>query len=219
MSYQLPKLIVPRRPAHWDSNAAPQDWPWQELSELQRFTQANGIDTTEFPTHTRVCYDDNYLYSYFECEDPYIWGTYTQRDEPIYDQEVVEIFIGVGSENPIDYYEFQVSPDGVLFDAKIHNPHSQRGTIKVGVEWNSANIKWWAKRDDSNNTWWAMLALPWHEIGAQAGEPLPQVWRANFYRIERPENREPDYSCWSPTHTDPADYHKPAYFGILELGE
>ena len=43
------------------------------------------------------------------------------------------------------------------------------------------------------------------------------LWRGNFYRIERPHDAEPEFSGWSPTMTDPADFHKPAYFGILEL--
>ena len=51
---------------------------------------------------------------------------------------------------------------------------------------------------------------------APAGE-LPDTWRANLYRIERPRDAAPEYSCWSPTLTDPADFHKPARFGVLRL--
>jgi hypothetical protein len=49
-------------------------------------------------------------------------------------------------------------------------------------------------------------------------QPIANCWRANFYRIERPHDAEPEFSCWSPTMSDPADFHKPAYFGVLEIG-
>jgi hypothetical protein len=60
-----------------------------------------------------------------------------------------------------------------------------------------------------------VLAIPWRSV-APPGD-LPRMWRANFYRIERPRDGEPEFSCWSATLTDPADFHRPARFGVLEL--
>ena len=48
--------------------------------------------------------------------------------------------------------------------------------------------------------------------------PLPEIWRANFYRIERPRDGAAEFSAWSPTLTAPADFHQPARFGFLDLG-
>ena len=59
--------------------------------------------------------------------------------------------------------------------------------------------------------WWAELSIPW--------EKPSKIWRANFYRVERPRDGAPEFTCWSPTLTNPADFHKPARFGLLELGD
>jgi hypothetical protein len=52
---------------------------------------------------------------------------------------------------------------------------------------------------------------------APPASPPPRRWRANFYRIERPRGGRPELSCWSPTFTDPPDFHRPERFGVLEL--
>jgi hypothetical protein len=63
--------------------------------------------------------------------------------------------------------------------------------------------------------WWAEISIPWRGL-VPSGE-IPRIWRANFYRIERPRGGEAEFSAWSPTMARPADFHKPAYFGRLEL--
>jgi hypothetical protein len=59
--------------------------------------------------------------------------------------------------------------------------------------------------------------VPGHSVGAPSAAPIPTAWRANFYRIERPHLSDPEFSCWSPTHTEPASFHRPSHFGLLYL--
>lgn len=206
---------LPKTPKSWQLSSDPTHWDWEEIPALSPFNLYDNSGLATHQTITRVCCNQQALYLRFDCIDYDIWGTYTQRDEPIYDEEVVELFIGHGLENPINYYELQVSPNGVLFDAKISNPTSTRADLIVDTSWDCPEIQWLAKRNDADNHWMAMLVIPWEDI-TQEGT-LPKVWRANFYRIERPRDAQPEYSCWSPTMAEPADFHKPAYFGILRL--
>ena len=128
---------------------------------------------------------------------------------------MVEVFISPGPETPTRYYELEVSPNGVLLDAQIYNPTSERADIQVDFAWDCPGLRWWAGRDDAAGHWWALLVIPWAAITPPGA--TPRLWRANFYRIERPHSADPEFSCWSPTHTTPADFHKPAYFGSLEI--
>jgi hypothetical protein len=128
---------------------------------------------------------------------------------------VVEVFLGAGEANLVRYYEFEVSPNGVLLDASVYNPTSERADLDVDFSWNCPGLRWQAGRDDAARRWWAILAIPWAAVAPPGN--LPLLWRGNFYRIERPRDAEPEFSGWSPTMTEPADFHKPAYFGILEL--
>lgn len=215
MDHNLPQFQVPRAPQAWSSpKSAPETWIWDGPA-LPDFVCADGSGPTRQQTVVRVCADAQALYVRFDCDDRDIWGTYERRDDPIYDQEAVELFISPGSATPERYYEFEVSPKGVLLDAAIFNPTSLRADIEVDLSWNCPGIHYEVGRDDKAGHWWAILIIHWSSM--ISGSDMPATWRANFYRIERPRDEEPEFSCWSPTLTEPADFHKPAYFGTLHL--
>jgi hypothetical protein len=215
---ELPHFSVPPKPVHWDPVDL-QQWDWNSLPSLPPLILADGSGPAAQQTRVRLCQDEEMLYVHFDCDDEDIWGAFTERDDPIYDEEVVELFIAAGEETPIDYYEFEISPNGVLFDARIYNPTSDRKDIQVDIAWDAPGIHWSVDRNEQQNHWSAILALPWSAI-APAGQ-RSTVWRANFYRIERPRpqssSQPTEFSCWSPTLTDPADFHKPARFGYLNF--
>lgn len=194
----------------WTVRRRPSPLIWKEIPPLSPLALADGSGAPEQATTVRLCWDEEALHVRFDCEDRDAWGTYRQRDEPLWQEEVVEVFLAPGEEDPIDYAEIEVSPLGVLFDARIHNPTSLRADMTADVAWDCPGLRWQAGRGKERQDWWAELSIP---LGS------PRVWRANFYRVERPRDGAPEYSCWSPTLTDPADFHKPARFGVLELGD
>ncbi len=214
MATQLPRVSVPHTPS-WDRTADPATWDWSGVPALPPFILADGSRPARQQTQARLCGDAEALYVRFDCEDRDIWGHYTRRDDPIYDEEVVEVFLAPGLADPVDYYEFEVSPNGVLLDVRIHNPTGDRTALQTDFSWDCPGLRWQAGRNDPQNHWWAILAIPWAAV-CPAGE-RPRFWRANFYRIERPHDGPPEFSCWSPTLTDPADFHRPARFGVLEV--
>jgi hypothetical protein len=177
--------------------------------------RVDGSGPAEQQTSVRVCADAAALYIRFDCDDRDIWATYTRRDDPIYDEEVVELFLSAGPDTPTHYYEFEISPAGVLFDARIENSTGRRIDILVDTSWDCDSIRWQTGRSNAARQWWAVLVIPWASL--TDGREVPSIWRANFYRIERPHGADPEFSCWSPTMTDPADFHKPEYFGSLEM--
>lgn len=190
-------------------------WNWHDIPPLPPFLLADGSGPALQQTRTRLCWDDAALHVRFECEDRHAWGNYRQRDDPIYEEEAVEVFLAPGEEDPTRYFELEVSPSGVLFDARIHNPTSLRAGLVGDPSWDCPGLRWAAGPGTERQDWWAVLAIPWTGL-VPSGDP-PRVWRANFYRIERPGGGEPEFSGWSPTLTSPADFHKPARFGVMEL--
>ncbi|HEV2852663.1 MAG TPA: carbohydrate-binding family 9-like protein [Thermoanaerobaculia bacterium] len=214
MSVALPRWPVPR-----SSFSDPAAWEWGRVQAFPRFVLADGSGPAVQQTRLRVCWDGEALYVRFDCEDRDAWGTYERRDDPVYEEEAVEVFLAPGEEDPTRYFEFEVSPLGTVFDARIHNPTSRRADMTADPSWDCPGLRWAAGRSRKRQDWWAVLAIPWAGL-LSAVEELPKVWRANFYRIERPRNgaeSEPELSAWSPTLTRPADFHKPARFGVLEL--
>lgn len=210
-----PAFQVPSLPLGWEA-IQPEQWDWKHLDPVGPFFLWNGSHFVRQSTFLRLCASAECLFVRFDCEDRHIWGTYTQRDDPLYDQEVVEVFLAEGEQIPVDYFEFEVSPLGVLFDARVHNPASRHHPeFKVDTAWDCPEIQWWAGIAAELNTWWAVLSIPWRAL-CPSGK-WGKVWRANFYRIDRPPDAEPEFSCWSPTLTPVPDFHVPGRFGRLIL--
>ncbi len=200
----------------WTAPRVEDPWSWEDVPPLPPLVRAEDGSAAEQETRVRVAWDETALHVRFDCVDRHAWGTLTRRDDPLWQEEVVEVFLAPGEADPVDYLEFEVSPGGVLFDAKIHNPTSLRADLRADTSWDCPGLRWEAGAGTARQDWWAVLRLPWN--GLLEGEPPPPVWRANFYRIERPGDGPVEYSAWSPTHASPAAFQRPAWFGVLELG-
>ncbi len=119
---------------------------WRDLVSVTPFLLADGRGPARQQTRARLCYDSHALYVRFDCEDRDIWGTFVQRDDPIYDEEVIEVMISPGRDDPTRYFEFEVSPNAVLFDAIVYNPSSTRADLQWDAGWNCPDLEWTAER-------------------------------------------------------------------------
>jgi cellulose/xylan binding protein with CBM9 domain len=113
-----------------------------------------------------------------------------------------------------------VSPLGVVFAARIDHPTGLRADLLADTSWECRGLEWQVGETGAAQDWWAALAIPWTAFSAgpqPAAAAGGRRWRANFYRVERPRRGRAEFSCWSPTLTEPPDFHRPARFGRLEL--
>lgn len=207
-------------PAGWDSERPFSPAAWSDVPPLLAFIPAGGHGVARWPTTARLLQDDTYLYVRFECEDGDAWSTFERRDEPLHEQEAVEIFLAPGGRAPSEYFELQVSPKGVLFDARVSNPRGDRSALVTDTSWDCPGIRWAVGKGTQRQDWWAGLAIPWRALevaaGLEEGGRAARVWRANLYRIERPrDGSRPELTAWCPTLRDPPDFHRPARFGVL----
>lgn len=196
---------------------------WGAVPPLPPLQLATGAGAPVMATEVKACWDDRHLYVAFSCHDSDIWGTYEERDAPLYDEEVVEVFL-CPTGDLAHYFEFEVSPRNTLFDARVFGPTLDRRAMIVDRGWDAPGIRTAVgvagtldRRDDVDLGWIAELAIPFADLGLP-GPPIPgTVWRANFYRIERGEVEE--FTAWSPTYREPADFHVPQCFGELVFEE
>ena len=184
---------------------------WDSVPALSLSRAQDGADPL-YPTRVRVLDDGSRLFVRFDCADSDVWATHTKRDAPLWEEEVVEVFLAAGRGVPTRYFEIEVNPLGALFDAIVLSPDGRRSTMSVDPSWDPPGIAVRVSRVAPDG-WSAEVALPWGDCFPGA---TPAVLRANFFRVERPRNGAAEFSSWSPTWADPADFHRPEYFGILE---
>ncbi|MFB3881052.1 MAG: carbohydrate-binding family 9-like protein [Armatimonadota bacterium] len=198
---------------------------WSRVAPVGDFLLAGDAAKPKLPTELRLCWDASNLYLAFIAVDTDIWGTLRQRDDPIYNEEVVEAFLCSGGD-VTRYYEFEFSPHGVVFDAAIRCPESgDRRFLEADVSWDCEGLQSAVTvsgtlddHSDVDERWTVEVALPFSQIGRDGRPPMDgEAWRANFYRIDRAG--EGDFSCWSPTLAHPPNFHVPARFGHLVFSE
>ncbi|QRN94312.1 carbohydrate-binding family 9-like protein [Archangium violaceum] len=166
-------------------------------------------------TEARLAYDDQHLYVAFDVEDPDVWGTLRKRDEPIYEQEVVEIFLDANADGRT-YNEMQVSPHNVTFDAYF--PARRQG---MDLAWDSGMttaVKVRGTLDepsDRDEGWRVEMRIPFARLAEVPRLPPGKGdrWRFNLYRLEHVERRQVEGQAFSPLFV--GDFHALPRFGWL----
>lgn len=196
---RVPEAVVPEAP---------------RTIALAPFVRADGSGPARDGSEVRLSRSRVGLHVSFRCLDRDVWGTHRGRDEPLWEEEAVEIFLAPGPEDPVRYFEFEFNPFGAIFDAMVENPRGDRTEMRVDADWNCEGIEATARLEPDLPGWSVDATIPWRGLGA--ARP-PAVWRANFFRIERPRGEPHEFSAWSCPRTDPPDFHRPLRFGRLCL--
>jgi hypothetical protein len=165
---------------------------------------------SQYATTFRALWDDEGLYLRWDAVDPNPWHTMTKRDEHIWDEEVVEIFIDLDHTGR-DYYELEINPANVVCDLRMVSPWPD---IEGDIDWDLGGLQTrvHARTDVQGATtgWTATAFLPWsgfRSLPSAREVTLPpepgDTWRFNVFRIKRPAGpTEPEkdavFAAWSP---------------------
>lgn len=205
-------------------------WQAAEAVSLVDVKFLSGDRRHSRPTQVQMVWDDDQLYVLFTATDPDVWSTLAQRDDPLWDQEVVEIFMDPNGDRA-NYVEIEVNPLNTIVDLLVTLPFRDGGEGMFGwsPEYTTATYVDGTVNDpgDTDASWSMELALPWallreaplDVLGERRAPPDPgDHWRINFYRYERLRDggRETgviEYSAWSPVGR--VDFHVPERFGIV----
>jgi hypothetical protein len=163
-------------------------------------------------TSVTAYYDDDFLTVLVAAEDDGIVATYLDHDEPLWQEDVVEIFLAPEGLTP--YFEIEVNPLGTTFDARIDSPDGVRATMKTDLAWTCEGLFAALRRDDGTRVK-IVIRIPFASLKKHpnAGDE----WRANVFRIDRSASHGDDFSAWQPTMKTPPDFHVTAAFGALRF--
>ncbi|WP_409346403.1 carbohydrate-binding family 9-like protein [Paenibacillus sp. MBLB4367] len=184
---------------------------WNGIEAMELLETAGG-DKPTLATTVQAFWTEEALYYRFVCEDDRIVATLSGHDAPIYDEDVVEVFLSEACDFG-SYKEFEQSPANVLFDATIKN--NLDGTIEVNTGWHAAGWETTVERKENGSQMIYVWKLPFANF--EGGTPSPgDEWLMNCYRIDRGATKKDDqYMAWSTTGI--VDFHTPKRFGTIRF--
>lgn len=136
----------------------------------------------------------------------------TEFNGEVYQDSCLEFFLQPFRDDP-RYLNFETNAAGVAligFGTDRHN-RIRLASMPEGMELV-------ASRHDGN--WWAVSYIVPNALFEALYGRTPvsgDVMRGNFYKCD--ESIHPHFGSWSPIACDHPDFHRPEYFGDLELAE
>ncbi len=161
----------------------------------------------------------------FDATDDRPWHTFTRRDDPIWREEAVEIFLDPAGTG-LAYAEIEISPGNVVCDLRVHEPWPSLDS-DAGWDW-AGLVSRVVPGDAGPGCWTALGWLPWDGLrslspGAAARVPprTGDAWRFNVCRIKRPggsadPERDAVFAAWSVP--EGPSFHVPSMFRGFVFG-
>jgi len=211
----VPRYVAARSGAQPKTMLDGGDETW---TAAQRITWGPEAVATSF----QALWTDTGLAVRFDVTDPAPWHTLTRRDERLWNEEVVELFLDVGATGR-SYAEVEWNPVNAVVDLWVDRPEN-----RFDKDWNVAGLesRVHPRKNASGRTsgWTVISFLPWSSLAAKApsGTELPPKagdrWRFNVFPIDRPfgpaePEKDVQYLPWSPTGQK--SFHVPAAFREL----
>ena len=225
------------------------EFSWAAAGRVGAFRSIHNPDARpKFVTEASVVWDDNNFYAAFACRDTEPWSRMVKRDDHLWEEEVVEVFLDPDGDGQ-NYAELEVSPQNVVVDLLIPRPRSGANTA---IKWDIEGLQTAVGRHAAG--WIAEIAIPWKSLGGAGVTAAPKPgdrWRVGLYRIKRPGGppkadqiatlmeqlksspaekktgieqklrelrRSDEYTAWSPTRPE-RGFHDPERFGIVEFSD
>lgn len=110
---KIPHLTAYRTPTPPQIDGRLDEPCWQAAPKSGRFVDLITGTPTLHDTRVAVLWDDEDLYVGFWVEEPVLAATMAERDEPVYKENDIEVFIA-GADA---YYEFELNPLGTIYEA------------------------------------------------------------------------------------------------------
>jgi hypothetical protein len=202
----FPAAAAPRLERDWVPDGAldEAEWGTAEVIRVEQQSQ-DGVARPELSTAVRALWSNGFLYLSYEA--PYTELSVfspAQGSERmgLWENDVVEAFIGTDPEKPEAYTEYEWAPNGEQLDLILNLPDKD-------FEW-SSGMESAVEIDRDKRVWRVEVRIPWKAFGKQPKSG--DRWKANFYRHDKAGGAG---LAWSPT-LEPT-FHVPARFGWLEF--
>ena len=233
----VPKQYLCRytaKPLTIDGDLRDKGWRHAQWTEAFQDIEGGTKPRPRYRTRAKMLWDDNFFYIGAELEEPHVWGTLTNHDAVIFQDNDFEVFIDPDGDNH-EYYEFEMNVLNTGWDLFLGKPYKDGGPALNS--WEIPGLKTGVKvrgtlnqPRDRDHGWSVEIALPWKALAEYSHRASPpregDQWRVNFSRVEwqidvvdgpyqkRPGTKEDNW-VWSPQGI--VDMHRPEKWGFVQF--
>lgn len=212
---QTPSYEVKRAPSRITVDGKLDDKAWASANTAELLFPWESQTGAKQKTTFRLLWDDTYLYAAYECEDRDIVALFTERDDPTYRDDAVEIFLNPRPTQTGLYFGLEMNARAVLYDYLMYDSRyamklfNMQGVLLATHMRGTLNV-----RGDEDQGWTLEVAIPWTNF-ADIGVKRPEPGAAWTMNVNRWDGVEPDrrMSNWSDPQQPRANPHVPARFG------
>lgn len=241
--YNPPSYVCYKAPApiRVDGVLSPDEWeavPWiSDFVDIEGDKRPNPL----LQTRAKMAYDDRGLYIAAWLEEPHVWGTITEHDAVIYQDNDFEIFLNPSGDTH-NYLEYEVNALGTVWDLFLTKPY--RDNPQVLNNWEFAGMESAVhvngslnNAKDTDQSWSVEVFIPWssvYQVIRGKEKPVPgEQLRMNFSRVQwttdiqdgkyvkvpiQGEDKIREYNwVWAPTGV--INIHMPEYWGFVQISD
>ena len=195
---------------------------WKTAGSTGAFVKTMDGAKADSAAEAKVLWDEENLYVAFQIEDSDVWSTLDKRDDKLWTQEAVEIFIDADGDGK-SYVELQTNPKGAIFDSYLPSYRKNENDFDSGMKVVVHVDGTIEKRDDTDKGWTVEMQIP---LAAAKGKEATMknvppvvgtVWKVNFFRMDMPAGKAQQGTAWSAPMV--GDFHALDKFAELAFGD
>jgi hypothetical protein len=180
-------------------------FPWDQQTGAKQKTTA------------RLLWNDEFLFVGYDCQDADITAHYTERDDPTYKDDAVELFLNPDPSQEW-YYGMEMNARAILYDYFYAFPRMLLKRVNFSGVQLATHVRGTLNVSGDKDEGWSLeVAIPWknfEELAKLLPPPPGSMWTANLNRWDGTEpNRR--LSLWSDSGLERPDPHNPKRFGEL----
>lgn len=171
------------------------DPAWAGLPWTEEFLDITGDPALKpyFRTRAKMAWDENYFYVGAELEEPHVWGTITEKNAVMFEDNDFEVFIDPDCDG-LNYYEFEINALGSIWELNLPKPYREGGVPILGCNLeglkSSVHVKGRINDPSTEDQSWSVeIAFPWSGLEKYHSKgcvpPAPgDLWKLNFSRVQ-----------------------------------
>lgn len=171
------------------------DPAWDKVPWSEAFVDITGNEDLQpyHETRVKMAWDDEFFYVGAFLEDPHVWGTITQKNAVMFEDNDFEVFMDPDGDG-LNYYEFEINALGTIWELSLPKPYGEGGVPILGC--NLPGLKSAVQvrgtindPKDLDEGWSVEVAFPWCDLKKyhKRDEMPPKVgdiWKINFSRVQ-----------------------------------